>query len=217
MISRPFKRYRPLRTIAAAAVTMAWLAAAAAPAGAVELARGDDYYTPPTPYHNVGNFDPECRNVNVKVHYDYEGVYSDKIAPGTHGQAFFHKDDYDFTETWKLRSSGEVLLTIGGSFVIEEVSAERVAKSDVPKRLIPKKGLVGPIYRFKAVETGHQAVRDADGKVLVANYGKVVFKQLFDSLGDSKPGGRELSFRVAKVIGPHPDFNPCRLSAQITA
>jgi hypothetical protein len=44
-----------------------------------------------------------------------------------------------------------------------------------------------------------------------------VFKQLYDTKGDSKPGGRELSFRVAKVIGPHPNINACLLSAQIAS
>lgn len=216
MISSPFKR-GSVRAVGALAATLTLVAMAAAPAGASAAAKGGDYYTPPTPYHNVGNFDPGCRNVNVKVHYDYEGVYSDKNAAGTHGQAFLHKDDFDFTETWKLKGSGEVLLTIGGSLVYEEVSAKRVAKKDVPRRLIPKKGLVGPIYRFTATETGRQTARDAEGKVLVANYGKVVFKQLFDTKGDSKPGGRELSFRVAKVVGPHPNINACLLSAQIAS
>jgi len=214
MISSPFKR-GSMRAVGALATTLTMVAMAATAAGAAASAKEGAYYTPPTPYHNVGNFDPGCRNVDVKIHYDYEGVYSDKNVAGSHGQAFLHKDDFDFTETWKLKSSGEVLLTIGGSLVYEEISAKRVAKSDVPNRFIPKKGLVGPIYRFTASETGRQAVRDADGKVLVANYGKVVFKQLFDTMGDSKPGGRELSFRVAKVIGPHPNINPCQLSAQI--
>jgi hypothetical protein len=188
-----------------------------APAGASGSPSGDEYYTPPTPYHNVGNFDPGCRGADVKLHYDYEGVYSDKNVPGTHSQAFFHKDEFDFTETWTLKGSDEVLFTQSGHLVYEEVSATRAPKSEVPKRLVPKKGLVGPIYRFTATEIGSQQVRDVSNDVLVASYGKVVYKQLFDTKGDSKPGGRTLSFRTAKVIGPHPDVNLCKLAEQVAA
>ena len=186
-------------------------------AGTPAYARGDGYYTPPTPYNNVGNYDPGCRNVDVKLHYDYDGVYSEKKAPGTHGQAFFYKDEFTFTETWKLRATGELLLTQSGTLVYEEVSAKRVPKSEVPKRLVPKGGLVGPIYRFRSTETGNQTVRDADGKALIASYGTIVYKSLFDTKGDSKPGGKQLSFRVAKVSGPHPPMNLCKLSTQIVS
>ena len=216
MSKGPSSGHRPKRVVAAVAVSLASIAAAA-PAWAIDAARGDTYYTPPTPYHNVGNYDPGCRGVDVKLHYDYEGIYSEKNAPGTHGQGFFYKDVADFTETWKNRDSGEVLLTIAGHRAYEEVSTKRVPKSKVPKRLIPKQGLVGPIYWFTAEETGHDTVRDADGDILVGSYGTVIYKQLYDTLGDSKPGGRELKFRVAKVIGPHPDVNLCRVAAQIEA
>lgn len=210
-------RTKTLWMAALVGVTLTSLLAASTAANGATAAKGDTYYTPPTPYHNIGNYDPGCSNVNVKAHYDYEGVYSDKNATGTHGQAFFHKDETTYTQTWKLRSTGEVLLTQSGNVVFEEIKATFVPKSEVPKRLIPKKGLVGPVYRFTATQTGDETVRDADGKTLVASYGTVTFKQLFDTKGDSKPGGRELSLRVANVSGPHPPMNLCKLSSQIVS
>jgi hypothetical protein len=99
----------------------------------------------------------------------------------------------------------------------QELTAKYVRKSAVPKKLIPRKGLIGPIFRFTARETGHDSVTDSHSNVLAASYGTIVYKQLFDTKGDAKPGGRSLSFRAAKVIGPHPDVDLCRLAAQIAS
>jgi len=216
MIGSQPARNRPARLLRKSAAFTACIVAVVVPASTSAFAETESYETPPTPYHNVGNFNPGCRDVDVRVHYDYTGVNSVSNVPGTHGQAFFLKDDHTFTETWKLKETSETLLTIAGNRSNEEVSAERIAKADVPSRLIPKRGLVGPIYRFTATEDATITVRDADGTTLVHSYGTRVFKVILDTLGDSQPGGRVLSFRVASVSGPHPDYDPCQLSAQIT-
>ena len=45
--------------------------------------------------------------------------------------------------------------------------------------------------------------------------GTIVGRQLFDTLGDSQPGGTPLSFEEVKVIGPHPllDVDICDVVA----
>lgn len=203
------------RMVKATTIAIACAGAILAPASVSATTATGSFQTPPTPYENIGNYNPRCKNVDVRVHYDYEGVYSVKNVAGTNGQAFLSKDDHTFTETWKLQETSKTLLTVTGSRVNEEISAKRVAKADVPDRLIPKQGLVGPIYRFTATEDATITVRDADGTTLVHSYGTRVFKVVLDTLGDSEPGGRVLSFGVASVSGPHPALNECQLSTQI--
>lgn len=201
------------RLLAVVAVAVLALGLTVGPAGATGK---PVYVEPPTPYHEVGSFDPECADVDVSVDYDYRGVSSVRVAPGTDGQAFFLKDTYRFSETWSAASTGKVLFTIRGHYRFQEVKAERVSKRDVPRDLIPPEGLVGPVYRFTSVEVGADKVRDARGRTLYRTAGVVVFKNLFDTLGDRAPGGTSLSFDVARVIGPHPllDVDLCDVAAE---
>ncbi len=80
-------------------------------------ASGPRYFTPPTPYHDVGRFDPGCEGLDLRVAYDYEGVYSEQIVPGTNRQAFLFKDDFTFSERWVDRATGKVVLRIHGAYV----------------------------------------------------------------------------------------------------
>ncbi|MDQ3455030.1 MAG: hypothetical protein M3513_06135 [Actinomycetota bacterium] len=120
---------------------------------------------------------------------------------------------------WREDTSGDVLLRIRDAYVLEEIAVERVRKSEVPPGLIPDEGLVGPIFPFTQTETGSDVVRDADGDVLYLTAGELTFKHLFDSLGDSQPGGTTLAFELVKVVGPHPllDVDLCDVAAKQTA
>jgi hypothetical protein len=175
-----------------------------------------DYYQRPTPYHNTGTFDPECEDVDVSVAYDYQGVDSVRIVPGSDNQAFLLKDRFRFEEIWSDASTGEVLLVWRGRYRFQEVRADFVPNSDVPDDLVPPEGLVGPVYRFTAVERGHDRLRDADGRVLYRTAGLAVYENLFDTLGDQQPGGTSLSFEVVKTVGPHPlvDVDVCDVAAE---
>lgn len=177
----------------------------------------DAYYQPPTAYHNVGDFDPECADVDVTATYDYAGVDSLRNVPGSDGQAFLYKDTYRFSEVWKEASTGEVLFTQRGQYRFEEVKAKRVDASAVPSDVVPPEGLVGPIYRFTSVQKGHDTIRDARGKVLYRTAGVVIAEELHDTLGDREPGGEILSVDYLKVWGPHPllDVNLCDVAAEL--
>jgi hypothetical protein len=197
-----------------AAAAMVLAATVATPAFAGQPSSGD-YYQPPTRYDNRGDFDPECPGLDLTVQFRYRGVNAIRNVRGSNGQAFLASDDYRFREVWVDNSTGDVVITITGAYDFEEVSARRVPKASVPEDLIPPEGLVGPIYLFREVVQGWDVVRDADGKALYRTRGTVVGRNLFDTLGDSQPGGRSLSFETIKVIGPHPllDVDICDVVA----
>ena len=119
---------------------------------------------------------------------------------------------------WREDSSGDVLLQIRGRYVVEETSADRVPKSQVPPAVIPEEGLIGPVYLFTQTETGTDVVRDADGKTLYVTAGVLIIKHLFDTVGDSMPGGTSLAADIVRVVGPHPllDVDLCDVAEEQT-
>ena len=211
------KRARLARSVLAAALITV-LGIIAAPAASAHQASGPrgDYYEPPEPYRDSGTFDPGCEKVDVTVFYRVRGVDSLRNVPGSAGQAFLLKDRYSFRDVWKEKKTNRVLFVQRGKYSFEEVSAKRVPTSQVPRDLIPEEGLIGPVYRFKAVEVGRDTVRSATGKLLFRTAGLVVFSGLFDTQGDSQPGAIPLDVQPVKVVGPHPllDVDLCDVAAQ---
>jgi hypothetical protein len=212
------KRGRLARSVLAAAVTtvLGLLAVPSAAAQQAAFGARGDYFQPPTPYQDSGTFDPECEGLDVTVHFRVRGVDSLRNVPGSAGEAFLLKDKYRFHEVWKETRTKRVLFTAQGAYRFKEVSATRVPNSKVPRDLVPEEGLVGPVYRFKAVEVGHDTVRSASGKVLYRTAGLVVYSALFDTLGDGQPGGTYLDVHPVKVVGPHPllDVDLCDVAVQ---
>ncbi|MBA2553367.1 MAG: hypothetical protein H0V10_06685 [Geodermatophilaceae bacterium] len=145
-------------------------------------------------------------------------MYSERRVPLSGGQAFLFKDSYQFEEVWKEDSSGDVLLQIRGRYVVEETSADRVPKSQVPPAVIPEEGLIGPVHLFTQTGTGTDVVRDADGKTLYVTAGVLIIKHLFGTAGDSMPGGTSLAADIVRVVGPHPllDVDLCDVAEEQT-
>ncbi|MGA9748522.1 MAG: hypothetical protein WBQ50_13775 [Nocardioides sp.] len=210
-----------LRTgaVAVAAVLAATLPLSALPAHAAAPLRPGPYYEKPTPFDDSGEFDPECAGLDLEVHYEASGVYSTRHVLGSGRQAFFTKQRTRFEETWTDLSTGEVLFTITGKDVFEEISAARVRKSEVPRRLVPDRGLKGPIFLFTSTQTGGDVIRDETGALLYWNGGQLTFTNLFDTRGDREPGGRSLRFRTVKAVGHHPleDKDICDVAAEEVA
>ena len=115
---------------------------------------------------DAGEFDPECEDLDLTVEFRARGVDPIRNVRGSGGQAFLASNEGRYREVWIDNSTGDVVITVRGTYDFEEVSARRVPKSSVPEDLIPPEGLVGPIYVFKSVVTGRDVVRDADGNVL---------------------------------------------------
>ena len=62
------------------------------------------------------------------------------------------------------------------------------------------------IFEFMVRESGILVVRDMDGNVVLRDTGAIWTLQVFDTLGDSQPGGESLDESVIRVSGPHPGF-----------
>jgi hypothetical protein len=207
---------RPLVTTLVAVASAALLVPlTAAPAAAAPLRPGS-YFEEPAAYDDSGEFDPECPGLDLTIAFRARGVASLRNVVGSGRQAFLVKDRYRFREVWSDDATGRVLFTIRGRNLVREVDVRRVARSAVPDRLVPEDGIVGPVFEFTVDQIGGDIVRDADGQVLYWNAGRVVFKNLFDSMGDRKPGGESLRFRPIRVIGPHPllETEPCEIAEQ---
>lgn len=185
--------------------------------GAAPASAQGRFYQPPTPYSDKYHFDPECPGLAMKVRGHAHGVDSLRFVRGSHGQAFLVKDRYNFSETWRNLTTGK-RFQVSGHGVFKEVSAKFVANEDVPADLIPPEGLVGPVYLFKAKDIGQPFIVKKHGKTVLRDRGVIVQEYLFDTLGDSQPGGTQLSFEITKVIGPHPglDVDICELAERLT-
>ena len=66
--------------------------------------------------------------------------------------------------------------------------------------------LGGNLFEFEFREAGMGVVRDMDGNVVLRDRGVIWMRQVFDTLGDSRPGGNIVDESVIRVSGPHPGF-----------
>ena len=66
--------------------------------------------------------------------------------------------------------------------------------------------LGGNVFEFKFRESGTVVVRDMAGNVVLRDAGATWITIVFDTLGDSMPGGEILDETVDRVSGPHPLF-----------
>lgn len=162
-----------------------------------------DFYQPPTPYSVDYEYDAECTGADVTVSGHARGVDSLRNVPGSGGQAFLLKDRYRFEETWTDNRTGATL-DVEGRGIFEELSAELVPNAAVPADVVPPEGLTGPVYLFTYANRGRLVVEDSEGRVLAVDRGLAVFRGLFDTLGDSKPGATLLRDEIVRVEGPHP-------------
>ena len=68
--------------------------------------------------------------------------------------------------------------------------------------------VTGNVYAFITIEAGQPfVVRDGDGNIVLRDRGVIRRRVLFDTLGDSTPGGVFLDEEILSVSGPHPGFD----------
>ncbi len=202
------------RTFLVTALLSLGLVAVALPA----QAGAPDYFDPPTRYDDTYSFDPECDGLNMIVTGRTHGVYANLNVAGSNGQAFLSRNRYWYREVWKNLDTRERFVVSGHGY-FREVKATFVPTDQVPPELVPPEGIVGPVYLFRAVETGNPlTVTDDDGHLVVKDVGRLVSENLFDTLGDSQPGGTSLRFEFVQIVGPHPgiDLDLCTLAADLT-
>ena len=139
-------------------------------------------------------------------------------VPGTDGQAFLGQQTYFFHEKWiNKKTKKRFFVDAAGQYA--DTSATKVSKANVPADLIPEDGLVGPVYLFNAQDiTKHYTVTKANGRVVLRDRGILYIEELFDTLGDQKPGGVSLSWEIVDKDGNFPslDVDLCKLGARLT-
>lgn len=128
------------------------------------------------------------------------GVAKVYNVKGSHGQAFFADNRYHFRETWKNPKNGKKAFVTGNGRFTE----------------LKAKHLRGDIWKFFAVDRVHSfKIRNAHGKVVLREHGKIGIKTVQDTLGDSEPGSEVLKEEIVFTKGQfptlEPDFDFCRL------
>jgi hypothetical protein len=143
-----------------------------------------------------------------------------KPVPDGVGQAFFGHTNYAFTAEHVNLDTG-VGFTVKINGVFKERTAELVPEADWPAPALDENGeeipIVGPVYRFTAVEVAHVMVRDDDGRLVYNERGRILWEAVFDTLGDEEPGG-VLLFEEEPVVlaGTDPFFDFCELALELT-
>jgi hypothetical protein len=127
-----------------------------------------------------------------------EGIFQIRTGKGNDASAFFAHDNYEFSEVWTRRDTGDYI-TVSGNGLFQETRATRVS---------------GTIFSFSSINAGQPfVVHDSDGNLVLRDRGVIRETILFDTLGDATPGGEFIEDVSFSVGGPHPglDFDPCAL------
>jgi hypothetical protein len=157
----------------------------AAPAEAKPVEKGH--------YSGSDAFDEEICGLEVHLEVTFRGSFHTLPVKGTGGQAFFAHDNYEFREMITVVGGDPAtFVTTHGNGVFHEQHA-------TPR---PDEGPY--VYEFEAIDAGTFTLRDSSGKVLVRDRGVVQLTAVFDTLGDSQPGGVLISEDVV-FRGPHSD------------
>jgi hypothetical protein len=142
--------------------------------------------------------------------YDRESTFSGRFmikdaTPATDGQFFYFQQSVKFTDVITNPLTG-AFFTVTGNDHFKEIRARLVE---------------GNVFTYSTIEVGQPfVITDMDGHVVLRDRGLIETTYLFDSLGDSAPGGQFLQDpEVVRVVGPHPGFEEtfdfCALADQL--
>ena len=129
----------------------------------------------------------------IEVRHDFaiSGHFRTRTGKRDLDQAFFGKLTSHFTDTFTN-------VATDAFFTVEA----RLTEIDI--KATP---LGGNLFEFEFREAGMSVVRDMDGNVVLRDRGVIWMRQVFDTLGDSRPGGEIKDESVIRVSGPHPGFD----------
>ena len=121
------------------------------------------------------------------------------------GQAFLVKDKFWYRDVMTNPETGKWFV-VQGNGLFHDIKATQIS---------------GTVYEFEAIEAGQPfAILDSAGNVVVRDRGVIRHTYLFDTLGDSMPGGEFIEETGTVVHGPHPgfaeDFPFCEIAAELT-
>lgn len=134
----------------------------------------------------------------------FSGWFTVKDAtPATSGQFFYFTSRVQYTDVITNPNTG-AFFTVSGSSLFKEVRAQLVE---------------GSTFRYRTIQVGQPfVITDMDGNVVLRDRGLIEMSYVFDSRGDSAPGGVLLQDPiVSRVAGPHPglNFDFCALANQL--
>jgi hypothetical protein len=173
-----FRRFVATPTVLALMVVMAL----AVPAQATVFDSG--------PISFQDSFEEDLCGIAVRHDVTVSGHFRTRTGKGDLDQAFFGQGTVNFTDTFTN-------LATGASFSIEGTVIDKDVKATP---------LGGNVFEFRFQEAGTVVVRDMDGNVVLRDSGVFRTTIVFDTLGDSLPGGEVLEETVDRVSGPHPLF-----------
>jgi hypothetical protein len=113
-------------------------------------------------------------------------------TPATDGQFFYFQDNYQYRDVITNPATGEFVI-VRGNGIIKEIQPRQME---------------GSVFTFLTHEAGQPfVVEDSSGRVVLRDRGMITLSYVFDTLGDSAPGGVFLEDPVVvRVSGPHPGF-----------
>src|SRR5262245_43526918 len=123
--------------------------------------------------------------IEVRIDSIGRGHFRNRTGKGELDQAFFGHTNLEFTDTFTN-------VATGASFSIHG----RITGMDV--KATP---LGGNVFEFSGRESGTVVLRDMAGKAVLRDAGAIWTTVVFDTLGDSTPGGEVLDERVTRTSG----------------
>ena len=144
-----------------------------------------------------------------------------KPVPGS-TQAFFGHFNYAFRAEHENLANGETFsVKINGVFKEREAQLlDDTAPFDFP---VPRDEngapipIIGPVYAFEAIEVAHVMVWDDDGRLVVNDRARILWRAVFDLRGDGEPGGVLISEEEPVILsGSFPFFDFCDLALDLT-
>jgi hypothetical protein len=173
-----FRRYVAMPAVLATMV----VTAAVAPAQATVFDKG--------PFTFEDSHTEDLCGIAVRHDFAISGHFRNRTGKGDLDQAFFGQSSVRITDKFTNLATG--------AFFTNEA---RITGMDV--KATP---LGGNVFEFEYRESGNGVVRDMAGNVVLRDRGAIWTRVVFDTLGDSEPGGEILDESVIRVSGPHPGF-----------
>jgi hypothetical protein len=192
--TEPSSRGARRKRLAAALGAIALLGFGAAPAGATVIGRVN--------FSGTESFAIEDCEFPLQVEETFRVQAHLRVDAG--GQAFLQEASVSFRE---IVTNPET----GGWFVVRG----HVQAHEIKATLVE-----GTVYEFVGIQAGQPfVIEDSAGNIIVRDRGVIRDTFLFDTLGDSRPGGEFLE-GTSVVHGPHPsfadNFSFCEVAAQLT-
>jgi hypothetical protein len=144
---------------------------------------------------DAGSLD-DC-GLTIDFDFTESGHFMLRELNGSDSQAFLAHNNFQTREVWTNPATGAFMVfrTHG---LFKDLTAHHVA---------------GNIWEFTQHLAGQPfVIEDSDGNIVLRDRGLVTIRILFDTLGDSQPGGIVLEQEITSVHGPHP-----RISADLCA